>query len=445
MSITNQDMNASLDLYLIYLLPILIFWVLYAFNKKRNSNKNLRLQMEEHEAGLTEPASLHPVIDPAKCMGCGTCVSACPEGHNHPVLGLINGKGQLIAPTNCIGHGACKTACPFDAISLVFGTAKRGVDIPVLSPEYETNMPGIYIAGELGGMGLIRNAIEQGYRSMDSIAARVGGSSQDRLDVVIVGAGPAGFSASLRAMEKKLRFVTVEQESLGGTVFQFPRGKLVMTSSVRLPIYGEVKFSEISKEKLLKFWQEVEQKTGVNINYRERVISITRTDRGYNVKTDRHSYATRTILLCIGRRGTPRKLGVEGEDLSKVTYRLIDPEQYRDQHVLVVGGGDSALEAATSIAEEPGTTVTLSYRSGSFGRAKRKNRERVDTAVQKGRLNLLLNSNIKSFSEETVTIEQQGEMLEIPNHAAIVCAGGILPTGFLKEIGINVETKHGTA
>ncbi|MDJ0806425.1 MAG: NAD(P)-binding domain-containing protein [Gammaproteobacteria bacterium] len=438
-------MPPSSDFYLIYMLPILLFWMLYVLNKKRKSKRNLMLQTEEFEAGLTEPASLHPVIDPAKCMGCGTCVSACPEGHNHPVLGLINGKGQLIAPTNCIGHGACKTACPFDAITLVFGTEKRGVDIPVLDPSYETSMPGIYIAGELGGMGLIRNAIEQGYKAMDSIAATTDRSHQAPLDVLIVGAGPAGFSASLRAMEKKMRAVTVEQESLGGTVYQFPRGKLVMTSSVLLPMYGDMKFTEITKEKLLKFWHGVEKKTAVKINYHERVETITASDTGYTVKTNQNSYETKTVLLCIGRRGTPRKLGVDGEDQSKVTYRLIDPEQYRNQHVLVVGGGDSALEAATSIADEPGTTVTLSYRSGSFGRAKRKNRERIDSAVANGRLNLMLNSNVKAFTKESVSIEQQGERIEIPNDAAIICAGGILPTGFLKEVGITVETKHGTA
>lgn len=438
-------MHPTFDLYLIYFIPVLSFWMFYVIHKTRRSKRNLALQTEEFEAGLTEPASLHPIIDPAKCMGCGTCVTACPEGHNHPVLGLINGKGQLIAPTNCIGHGACKTACPFDAITLVFGTGKRGVDIPVLSPNYETNMPGIFIAGELGGMGLIRNAIEQGYKAMDSIAANLNGSHQAPFDVLVVGAGPAGFSASLRAMEKNLRVVTLEQDSLGGTVFQFPRGKLVMTNHVQLPLYGEVKLTETTKEKLLKFWQQVEQKTGIEINYHERVESITPSDNCYIVKTNKSSYETKTVLLSIGRRGTPRKLGVEGEDLSKVTYRLIDPEQYQNQHVLVVGGGDSALEAATSIADEPGTTVTLSYRSGSFGRAKRKNRERVDSAVEAGRLNLLLSSNIKSFTEESVTIEQQGEMIEIPNNAAIVCAGGILPTGFLKDIGITVETKHGTA
>ena len=438
-------MRPLFDLYLLYSVPVVFFWMFYTLNRRMTSQRNLMIKTEEFEAGLTEPASLHPVIDPSRCMGCGTCVKACPEAHNHPVLGLINGKAQLIAPTNCIGHGACKTACPFDAIQLVFGTVRRGVDIPVLSASYETNMPNIYIAGELGGMGLIRNAVEQGYKAMDSIAARVKSPHKAPLDTVIIGAGPAGFSASLRAMEKQLRTVTLEQESLGGTVFQFPRGKLVMTSSVSLPLYGEVKLTETTKEKLLTFWQEVECKTGVRINYRERVLSITKSINGYQVKTDKETYESKTVLMCIGRRGTPRKLGVDGEALSKVTYRLIDPEQYRDQHVLVVGGGDSALEAATSIAEQPGTDVTLSYRSGSFNRAKRKNRERVEAAVAAGRLRLLLNSNVKGFTQKTVSIEVRGKMMELDNNAAIICAGGILPTGFLKEIGIEVETKHGTA
>ncbi|MBT3094846.1 MAG: NAD(P)-binding domain-containing protein [Candidatus Thiodiazotropha sp. (ex Lucina pensylvanica)] len=441
-------MQYSLELYMIYAIPILSVWLIYVIYTKRKSKRNLALKTEEFEAGLTEPASLHPLIDPGKCMGCGTCVKACPEQANHPVLGLIDNKAELIAPTNCIGHGACKTACPFDAITLVFGTEKRGVDIPLLKPNFETSMPGIYIAGELGGMGLIRNAIEQGYKALDYIVDDLnnGTSASAPLDVLIVGAGPAGFCASLRSMEKKLKYKTVEQESLGGTVFQFPRGKLVMTAPVKMPLVGEVKFTETTKEKLLEFWQKVEKKTGVKISYHERVEKILSNDKGgYEVKTNKDVYHTRTILLTIGRRGTPRKLGVPGEDLSKVTYRLIDPEQYRNQHVLIVGGGDSALEAAHSIADEPGTTVTLSYRSGAFSRAKKKNRAKVDAAVDTGKINLLLSSNVVEFTPEEVTIDKGGDKIVIPNDAAIICAGGILPTGFLKETGINVETKHGTA
>ncbi|MEJ2403150.1 MAG: NAD(P)-binding domain-containing protein [Candidatus Thiodiazotropha sp.] len=438
-------MKYSTDLYLIYLLPILIFWAIYILHGKTKSRRNLALKTEEFEAGLTEPASLHPLIDQAKCMGCGTCVKACPEQANHPVLGLINGKAELIAPTNCIGHGACKTACPFDAITLVFGTERRGVDIPLLNPNFETSMPGIYIAGELGGMGLIRNAIEQGYKALDHIADELKSRPQAPIDVLIVGAGPAGFSYSLRALVKKLNYKTIEQESLGGTVFQFPRGKLVMTAPVELPLVGKVKIVETTKEALLAFWEEAAEKTGVAISFRERVEKITPHEKGgYRVKTNLDEYHTRTILLSIGRRGTPRKLGVPGEDLSKITYRLIDPEQYQGQHVLVVGGGDSALEAATSIAANNASSVTLSYRSGSFSRAKRKNREKMEKAVESGKIRLMLNSNITSFTSDRVTISTQDEQIELPNDAAIICAGGVLPTGFLKETGIDMETKHGT-
>ncbi len=433
--------NAQL---LIYFSPLLIIWLVYLHLFAKKQRESLSVREEVEEAGLTEPASLHPVIDSAQCIGCASCVDACPE-RKHKVLGLIRNKAQLINPTACIGHGACKEACPADAITLVFGTEKRGVDIPVVKPDFQTNVPGLFIAGELGGMGLIRNAIEQGRQAMESIGHLPGLGTGEGLDVVIVGAGPAGFAASLGAMERGLRFVTIEQDSLGGTVFNFPRGKIVMTAPAVLPLYGKVKLTETTKEALLEMWQGIERQTGLEINYRERLEGISRQGDGFVVSTSRGSYETRAVLLCIGRRGTPRKLGVPGEDLPKVVYRLIDPQQYHRQRVLVVGGGDSALEAATSIAAEAGTTVALSYRSAAFSRAKGRNRALVEEMAQQGRLQVLMQSNVKEILAERVRIEQQGEMLELGNDAVIVCAGGILPTPFLKEIGIEVETKYGTA
>ena len=296
-------------------------------------------------------------------------------------------------------------------------------------------------------MGLIRNAVEQGRQAMDSIL-KIGGLGQaDRYDVVIVGAGPAGFAASLGAMQSKLRSITVEQDSLGGTVAHFPRGKLVMTQPAELPLVGKMRFKETTKEKLLEFWQGVERQTGLQVNYEERVTAIEplATGDGFTVRTTNGEYPTRAVLLTIGRRGTPRQLGVPGEESSKVVYRLIDPEQYANARVLVVGGGDSALEAAHSIADHPGSTVTLSYRSAAFTRAKPKNREKVESMAAAGRIQVLMNSNVKEIRDDSVVIEQDGKLGQLANDAVIVSAGGILPTAFLREVGINVETTYGTA
>jgi len=428
-------------IYFIYGVPCLALLVWHIGRRRRLERRSARVQ---RETGSAEPASLHPVIDPARCIGCGGCLKACPEQEHHTVLGIVAGRAALVNPGDCIGHGACKAACPVEAISLVFGSERRGVDIPLLSPAFESNVPGIFVAGELGGMGLIRNALEQGRQAIESIAARRR-TRAGSLDVVIVGAGPAGFAASLTALAKKMRFVTLEQESLGGSVFQYPRGKLVMTAPATVPLIGKFSFRQTDKESLLEFWQAAERKTGVTINYRERVEEIVPQQEGFRVRTNRAEYEASNVLLAIGRRGTPRKLGVRGEELPKVVYRLIEPVQYAGQCVLVVGGGDSALEAAASVAEAGAAAVTLSYRGDSFDRAKGRNRERVQAATTQGKLTVLMKSNVKEIRPDAVTIEQEGRMLSLPNDAVIVSAGGVLPTDFLRRVGVAVETKYGTA
>lgn len=434
-------MSDNLLYFLLFGLPLLSFILIYSILQKRKTKKALAKIEEAKEAGLTEPASLHPDIDPNICLGCATCVTACPEGQ---ILGLIKKKAVLVSPTSCIGHGACKEACPTDAITLVFGTERRGVEIPLVNPEFETSVPNLFIAGELGGMGLIKNAIAQGQQAVQAIAKRKQ-HGKNELDIIIVGAGPSGLSAALAAKEKKLRYCVLEQDTVGGTVAHYPRGKIVMTQPAKLPIVGKFQYREASKEELVKFWTEVVTTQKLKISTGQNVSAIEKTNNGFIVKTQNKEYTTQTVLLTMGRRGTPRKLGVPGEELPKVVYRLTDPEQYQGQHVLTVGGGDSALEAALAVAEQPGGSSTLIYRGDAFSRAKAKNRDRVDAAVADGSLNLHFNCNVKNITKHDVELIQGKKVFSIKNDAIIVCAGGVLPTPFLKKIGIHVEEKFGTA
>ena len=358
---------------------------------------------------------------------------------------MISGKAHLIDPASCIGHGACKTACPVNAIDLVFGTAKRGIDIPVVSPQFESTVPGIFIAGELGGMGLIANAIEQGRQAIEAIARHPRIGADDLYDVVIVGGGPAGIAATLAAKEKKLRYLTLEQDSLGGTVARYPRSKLVMTRPALLPIYGKMRLRRVRKERLIAFWHKVVAETGIEIRGGVRVERIHANPWGFELTTTAGPCRSSTVLLATGRRGSPRRLGIPGEDLPKVVYNLDDPSQYSGQHVVVVGGGNSAAEAATELARRAVGSVTLSYRRSSFDRVKPAVRRKLDDAVASGKLYVLPDSNVTSIEPDRISIEQRGTQQVFRNDAVIVCIGGLLPTSLLSDIGVEVETKYGTA
>jgi thioredoxin reductase/NAD-dependent dihydropyrimidine dehydrogenase PreA subunit len=424
---------------------LVLFW--YARRQSRTSRTNRAALEEARVSGLAEPPSLHPLVNPGLCIGSGSCVTACPE----EALGLVDGKAVLTNASACIGHGACLAACPFDAISLVFGTEKRGVDIPNVGPDFQSNVPGLYIAGELGGMGLIRKAAEQGRQAVNAIQARLrkdraGGT--DMLDVMIVGCGPAGLSAGLAAIEHKLAYRLIEQEdALGGCVYHYPRNKVTMTAPVDLALVGKMKFGEVRKERLLEFWQGVVDTTGLKISFSERMEAVQReADGSFSVRTVKGSYRARTVLLTLGRRGSPRKLDVPGEELPKVVYRLLDAEQYRGQRVLVVGGGDSALEAALDLSEQADCTVTLSYRSEAFSRVKPANRKRLEANQASGKIEVLLGSVVREIGADEVVLQLAGDTRRsIGNDAVIVCAGGLLPTPLLQGMGVEFATKFGSA
>ncbi len=430
-----------MDYLYLYLAVIAIAMVLYVRRQRRIHAMHAAELATSVEGGMAEPPSLHPVINNVRCIGSGACAKVCPED----ALGIVKGKAVLVNAAACIGHGACRLACPVDAITLVFGTEKRGIDIPEVNPEFETNVRGIFIAGELGGMGLIRKAAEQGKQAIETIRKRKSDAKVE-FDVVIVGAGPAGFSAGLSSIQHKLRYKLLEQEdSLGGAVYHYPRQKIAMTEPVTLALVGKMKFSEVQKETLLEFWIDAMRKTGLKIAFRERMEGIVQAGGGFVVRTNRGEYRTATVLLTMGRRGSPRKLEVPGEESAKVVYRLIDPAQYRGQAVLVVGGGDSALEAAIALAQEPGTEVTLSYRSDAFSRVKQKNRTLVEERRAAGRLKVLLKSSVKRIHDREVEIEFEDAVKRYRNDAVIVCAGGLLPTPLLQQIGIRFDTKFGKA
>lgn len=430
----------KLDTAAIYLFPLIAVFAIYLLRRTRREANDIHRHDESVASGLNEPTSLHPVFDPGRCIGSGACASVCPE----KAIGLVDGIPRLVNGAACIGHGACLKACPTGAINLVFGTERRGVDIPQVDPYFETNVPGVFIAGELGGMGLIHKAVEQGKQAIRRISERK--SQSGMLDVVIVGAGPAGLAASLAAKEKRLRFVTLEQESsLGGTVYHFPRNKIAMTHPMQIPTVGKVKLGEISKERLLDLWKRIINQAGLSVSFRERVLSVLRSDNGFLVKTSAREYRTLNVLLAIGRRGTPRRLEIPGEEQPKVVYRLIDPMQYRGQHVMVVGGGDAAVEAAVAVAQQPGATVSLSYRGSAFSRIKPGNRTRLQQAETSGRVRVLMESEVVEIRAGQVVLRHREKSFTLRNEAVIVCAGGLLPTQFLRDIGIMIETRHGEA
>ena len=394
--------------------------------------------------GLKEPATIHPVVDPMACICTGNCVEVCPE---EIVLGIQDGRAVAIAPARCIGHGLCERACPMDAIQLVFGTETRGVDIPRVKGNFETNVDGIYIVGELGGMGLIWNAFEQGRQCIEGIMKENRPAPEGAYDALIIGCGPAGLSASVHAKHHKLNFLTIEKESeFGGTVRTYPRKKLVLTNPIKVPGYGKLNFSEIVKEDLVSIWDDILEKTGLSVNLQETVQSVSRTpDDCFEVRTTKDTYKTRRVIIAIGRRGIPRKLGVPGEDAGNVAYALRDPEHFTENAITVVGGGDSAVEAALALADQPGNNVAISYRKANFSRCKAANQDLIRSAIDAGKITPLLETNLKEITTDKISyVDAAGELHTRDNEFVFVFIGGELPTPFLQSCGIQVDKKFGT-
>lgn len=439
-------MDLIIEEYLIYggaLAICLLVVGIYLWTKKRSSDKVIRKIEKARQEGLYEPVSLHPVVDVNSCIQTGACIAACPE---KDILGIVNGKATTINASHCVGHGACFHACPTEAITLCIGTEKRGVELPHVNQHFETSVSGIYIAGELGGMGLIKNAVEQGSQAVENIVKANKKHHKADFDLVIVGAGPAGISASLAAKKNNLKFTILDQDSLGGTVFTFPRAKLVMTSAMNLPLHGKVKLFETSKPELLELWQKVLAKNNISILENCKVESIVKEDDCFTVEgSNGEKFLTRFVLLAIGRRGTPRKLGIPGELSEKVAYRLLEPELINNKHVIVVGGGDSAIESALMLADN--NHVILSYRGEAFSRLKPKNNQKISEAIANKTIDVRLNTNLLSIENEFIMIHdtKTNQTQKLNNDLVYIFAGGELPTQFLAKTGIQITKKFGEA
>lgn len=383
-------------------------------------------------------APLKPAIDVASCIGCGTCVSVCPEN----ALALVNHKAVLPDAELCTGAARCASVCPTGALVLVRKGSGRKVQVPYVQENFETNLRGLYIIGELGGMALIKHAVNEGRnfieRMKDTIVHQEGVH-----DLIIVGAGPAGLSAALSAKKYGINALTIESEELASTIRKYPRSKFVMAEPLDIPLYGNLWVQDSSKEGLLSVWQTIVQNTGVEIQEHTRCTNVTRqADGNFLVKTTQGDFIGQKVVLAMGRRGTPRKLGVAGEDLSKVTYSLVDASDYTNADILVVGGGDSAIEAAIGLANQGSNRVTMSYRQDGFAKAMARNREAVEKAVHAKKLTLHYESNLEQISENNVTLKlKDGKSLVLSNHYTFLLLGGESPNEFLKQIGVDIVTR----
>jgi len=424
-------------------LGLLAFVGLWELVARRAHNRRWLDEISEAKRiGTHEPLTQHPHIDPHRCIGCGCCARVCPEG----VLAIIRGTAHLVHASQCVGHAYCEQVCPVGAITVGLGDISLRSDIPVLTQDLESSIPGVFIVGELGGMALIRNGINQGVWVVDEIARRLrDGGPRSKLgavaDVLIVGCGPAGIAATLRAKQLDLRSITIDRNGLGGAVRKYPHNKITMTQPVEVPLHGRLRHTRYRKEELLQLWEELFSRLSIEVRHGEEWVDVrTRPDGTLESRTSKETLLSSYVVLALGRRSTPLRLGVPGEELPHVFYHLEDPAAYTGQTLLVVGGGDSAIEAAIALAQRPGNHITLSYRRSEFFRVRRKNIESLDRVRRTGQLDVLFNSQVKHIERDHValTVHDKEGLVEkhLPADAVFVLIGGAPPFKLLHRIGI---------
>jgi thioredoxin reductase (NADPH) len=392
------------------------------------------------------PPSVYPRINSAVCICSGACVSACPEGN---VLEIVGGRPRLVRPSACVSHGDCLRSCPVSAIELVLGSADRAVEVPISSGTFETTVPGLYVAGEVNGIGRIHVAVAQG-RQAAAAALDDSGTHGCDLDLAIVGAGPAGISAALEAHARGARYTVFERTSLAGAILSYPREKIVMTSALDLAGIGNLKLRRTTKEALVELFETIVEQVGLSVTEHEAVTDVQTTALGLRVRTTSRTVTAHRVVLAIGRRGTPRRLGVPGEQLPHVVHQVEHPAAYAGRRAVVVGGGNSAVEVALALSAQPGTEVTLIHRGRDFSRCHPANQRALERAGS--RITVLTETVVRAIRPDAIEIAREarggvnGPALPVRRLACSLvacCLGSELPSPWLRTLGIDIRELRG--
>jgi len=405
----------------------------------RRMRRAVEERTEDERIGADEAKLMHPVVDLTPCLGCGKCVSVCPEN----VLALVHGQAAVVHGARCVGVAACERECPVSAIAVTVANQAERTDIPAVTDGLEAvGRANVFLAGEVTAHALIRTAVEHGTRVGAEVARRKREHGLNGvLDLCVVGLGPAGLACALEARRQGLDFVALDQEeAIGGTVAKYPRRKLVLSEPVDLPLHGRLAERTYRKEELIALWEAAVSEHELPVVGGETFVGLEQDDEGrWVVRTQGGAYVAHHVCLALGRRGVPRRLGVPGEDLPKVAYSLLDARSYRGRRILVVGGGDAAAEAALALAEQPRNEVVVAYRSEKFFRLRARSKERLDEAVAEGRVRVLFGTEVAAIREDAVELQARaGGVLSLANEV-FVMAGGTPPVALLEDAGVSFD------